>query len=114
MAPAFNPQPKPTKADRHKQRAAERRQWKARRKICRATVYARAFGCCERCQRPLVLLPENARHVFEIANIHEHPPRSLGGDPLNPDECLCLCAECSAKEHALPVDARLTPPAHRK
>lgn len=76
-----------------KERAEDRATAKAR-EICRYKTFMRAEGCCERCGRSLVLRPSDARHEFEIANVHEEPPRSLGGDPLDPSITVCLCCHC--------------------
>jgi 5-methylcytosine-specific restriction endonuclease McrA len=79
---------------RKKQKAREDRQWTLQREACRAEVYARAGGCCERCGKPLVLRPSDAPHERLIANINEKVPRSRGGDPLDPANCNCLCWDC--------------------
>lgn len=79
----------------------EDRQFTKAREICRYKVFMWAGGCCEHCGVPLILLPSAAKHEYQIANIHEEPPRSQGGDPTNPFDCVCLCYKCSAKRHAL-------------
>jgi hypothetical protein len=75
------------------ERRAERDERK-RRELCRYETYKRAHGCCERCGRALVLLPSQARHVFEIMNCHEEPPRSKGTDPTDPANTVSLCCHC--------------------
>lgn len=85
---------KKTRAAREKEERAEDRKIRKAREVCRYVVYTRARGCCEHCGRALVLLPKNANHEFQIANIHEEPPRSKGTDPTDPDSCVCLCTFC--------------------
>lgn len=41
-----------------------------------------------------MLLPSQARHEFEIANVHEEPPRSQGGDPTDSTITVCVCTFC--------------------
>lgn len=72
------------------------RKWDKARERCRYRVFTRAEGCCERCGVPLVLKPSDARHEFEIGHVNEEPPRSLGGDPLNPADCVLFCYKCHA------------------
>ena len=62
---------------------------------CREAVYKRDGGCCVRCGKPLKLNPsDEGADWYNVANINETRPRSLGGDPLNPDEQTTLCAGC--------------------
>jgi 5-methylcytosine-specific restriction endonuclease McrA len=82
------------KQERMRKQRAEERAYKVAREECRRITYERAGGCCEWCGKPLVLKPSEARHAFEIAHIDEKIMRSKGGDPTNPDNCRCLCAEC--------------------
>jgi 5-methylcytosine-specific restriction endonuclease McrA len=91
------------KVDWRKAKRKEERQHEKARAICRLNVYNRAFGCCQRCGVPLKLLPSQARHEFEIAHVHEEPARSLGGDPTNPRDCVCLCYKC----HPLVQDGKV-------
>lgn len=80
---------------RKKQKAREDRQWGKDRAACRLKVYTDAGGCCERCGRPLKLNPnDEGATEFNVANINEKVPRSLGGDALDHTNCSCLCAGC--------------------
>ena len=84
------------KPEPHKRvKARQRRQFAKARKTCRAVRYARDGGCCVRCGKWLHLNPsDEGADWFNVANINETRPRSLGGDPLNPDEQTTLCAGC--------------------
>lgn len=92
----MNPQPKPEPRVKVKARLA--RLWQKARRRSREIRYRMDGGCCVDCGRPLVLHPAEARHEFEIAHIDEIKPRSLGGDPLNPDEQQTLCYACHARK----------------
>lgn len=72
----------------------KKREFEKKREIVRYKTFMRASGCCENCGRALVLKPSAARHEFEIANVHEEPPRSRGGDPLDVTITVCLCCHC--------------------
>ena len=86
-----NPKPEPWK----KVKARRKREWQRARKSCRAARYMKDGGCCVRCGTPLKLNPsDEGADWYTVANIHETRPRSLGGDPLNPDEQETLCAGC--------------------
>jgi len=95
MAWQSNPKPEPWKRVKARRRAAER----AARDRCRGVVFRRDGGRCQQCHRPLVLTMKEAQHEFDVAHIHESPPRSLGGDPTNPDHCTTLCCQCHAAAH---------------
>ncbi len=86
--------PKPFKGEWAKHKRRLERLFDADRQACRKTVYERDGGCCVRCGKPLKLLPSEARHELEIANINEIVPRSLGGDPCDPANCNTLCSQC--------------------
>lgn len=70
-------------------KARKDRQWLNARALCRRLVY----------ERRLVLNAADAATVFEIANIHEVVPRSLGGSATDPLNCRCLCHACHRKAH---------------
>jgi 5-methylcytosine-specific restriction endonuclease McrA len=85
--------------ERLRAKRKQKRDDQTRRDQCRAEVYARAGGRCEHCGRGgLVLLVRDARHEFDIAHIDEVIPRSLGGDPLDPGNCQCLCHACHKRK----------------
>jgi 5-methylcytosine-specific restriction endonuclease McrA len=91
--------PKPPKGWREIGKRAEARQHAELRAACRKIVYDRAEGCCEWCGVPLVLLPSQARHEFQIAHIDEIKKRSQGGSDTDPDNCRCLCYKCHYRRH---------------
>jgi len=85
--------PKPEARKRTKARL--KRQFAKDRKACRAASYQRDGGCCVRCGTPLKLnLSDIGAYWFNVANIHEKLPRSLGGSALDTDNTETLCAEC--------------------
>ena len=61
-------------------------QLKAKRDASVAYVIARDLTCRCGCGRAIV-------------DVHEEPPRSKGGDPTNPDDCLGLARECHNARH---------------
>lgn len=74
------------------EKAREKRQQAAARRVCRETVIAREHGRCQRCGvRVEDGLPEWHRRRAEV---NEIVPRSRGGDPTDPDGCELLCAGC--------------------
>jgi hypothetical protein len=70
------------------------RVWAKRRQLARYEAFQHFKGCCAHCGVPLKLLVSQARHEFEIAHAHEEPPRSLGGDPLDPHCIVIVCYKC--------------------
>lgn len=78
-----------------KVKARRDREWAKARAAARAERYRRDGGCCVRCGTPLKLNPrDEGADWYNVANINETRPRSLGGDPLNPDAQTTLCAKC--------------------
>ena len=91
MTHVTNPKPEPHK----RVKARLKRLWQKARQRSREMRYERDGGCCVRCGRPLKLKPsDEGADWWNVANINEVRPRSLGGDPLNPDEQTTLCAAC--------------------
>ena len=85
------PKPEPYK----RVKARRTRAWAKARKAARTTRYALDGGCCVRCGTPLKLHPsDEGADFFNVANINETRPRSLGGNPLDPDGQTTLCARC--------------------
>ena len=76
-----------------KARRRQKRQAVTARALCIATVFTRDGSRCRVCQVP-VLPMRDALYAWQVGHVHEHPPRSLGGDPHDPDGCLLLCTEC--------------------
>jgi 5-methylcytosine-specific restriction endonuclease McrA len=95
---------KPFKGAYAKHKRALERVFDLERAKCRETVYKRDGGCCVRCGTPLKLHPsDEGADWYNVANINEIRPRSLGGNPLDPDQCNTLCAEChTGKGHHAP------------
>jgi 5-methylcytosine-specific restriction endonuclease McrA len=90
------PKPEPSKTVK----ARAKRLWAKARAKAREIRWTRDGGCCVRCGKPVKLHWSEAEW-WNVANIHETRPRSLGGDPLNPDEQETLCADCHKKRHGL-------------
>ncbi len=87
------------KAER-KRKAAEARA------ACVEAVFLRHGSRCARCGRPVKKAADPAlRHEFEIGAVHEIAPRSLGGDPTDPDACELLCLRHHQMAHGLRVSA---------
>lgn len=86
----FYPQPKPERRSKTKRRVQATR--KLSRAQCRQLVFARAKGCCERCGRAVT--DDVEPYKDERAHVHEVVPRSLGGDPLSPANCVLWCQKC--------------------
>ena len=83
------PKPEPYK----KVKARRQRQWQAARDRVREARWEADGRCCVRCGKPVVLkLAEG--DWWNVANIHEKQPRSLGGDPLSLANTETLCAGC--------------------
>lgn len=61
----------------------------AERKKLRMRVMARDDFRCRSCRRRPT--------PWTALEVHEEPPRSQGGDPLNEKECISLCHECHKK-----------------
>ncbi len=76
------------------QKARKDRIHAQQRAEAREKRYAMAGGCCERCGKPVVLRPSEARHEREIANINERIPRSLGGSDTDLSNLECTCWDC--------------------
>lgn len=86
-----NPKPEPRK----RVKARRKRQFAKARKAARAERYRLDGGRCVRCKKPLHLNPsDEGADWFNVANINEKRPRSLGGDPLDPKGQNTLCASC--------------------
>lgn len=90
--------PKPEPRARTKRRKLTAKQ--AKRRICVEAVWGRAHRRCETCKVP-VRRPSEASTPFVIGHVHEIRPRSLGGDPTDPDLCVLLCPRCHAEAHRL-------------
>jgi len=58
--------------------------------ICYEVIWYRAKGRCEKCGG-----------VGDWRKLHKHEiiPRSKGGDPTDPDNCLLLCGKHHSEEH---------------
>lgn len=85
---------KPEQVAREARERRADRLFEKERRLCRYVTFMRAHGHCQRCGRPLVLLPSAAKHEFEIGHVHEEPPRSKGGDPTDPSITVLVCYFC--------------------
>lgn len=74
----------------------------AKRRICVEAVWKRDHGRCRVCLAPL-RRPSDACSVFAVGHVHEVTPRSLGGDPGDPENCQLLCNRCHSEAHRLRV-----------
>lgn len=71
------------------------------RRACREVVMERAGGRCEGGDRVRSLVPFwRCQGRMEV---HEPLTRARGGDPLDPTQCLLLCAACHRWAHTNPV-----------
>ena len=70
----------------------------AARQRCVAAVWKRAERFCEVCHVWL-LKPSETDNPLAIGHVHEIIPRSRGGDPTDPDNCILACPKCHAREH---------------
>lgn len=73
----------------------ERAKKKLTRAQVRELVYRREQMRCERCQRR-TRRPNECTWEGDpaMAHVNERVPRSLGGDPLDPDNCELVCQGC--------------------
>ncbi len=90
--------PKPARRSAVKRKAAQAKLLS--RVQCRLLVLRRAGWKCERCQRPIT--DDCWPHEDQRAHVNEKVPRSLGGNPMDPDNGEALCRKCHLPggEHA--------------
>lgn len=74
-----------------KERSQKTGQWLRDRNACRRQVYFRDGKQCRVCGITIARLAD--------AEIHEEPPRSLGGDATDPHDCVTLCPQCHRERH---------------
>lgn len=85
------PKPEPRK----REKARKDRQWRKDRKVCREAVYTAGGGHCVDCGKWLYLNPKDeGADWFNVANINEIVPRSLGGSAIDPANGNIKCAKC--------------------
>ncbi len=100
----LHPQPKPDRCSTLKKR--KERQHRLTRFQVRQLVFRREHGQCQRCGRLVTddCWPWEDRR----AHVNEIVPRSLGGDPLDPDNCELTCRPCHLPhgQHA-PTQSRM-------
>lgn len=83
---------KPERAARKaKTRKAERTRALSRSQV-RDIVFRRERGKCQRCRRDVSF--DVYPWKDERAQVNENPPRSLGGNPLDPAQCELTCRKC--------------------
>lgn len=70
----------------------QRAQKRLSRAQCRAVVFQREKSRCQRCRR--VVTDDTEPWRPERAHVHETVPRSLGGSPTDPNNCVLLCKNC--------------------
>lgn len=70
--------------------------WRQSRAICRSIVFLRENSRCQRCG--VFVSDDVPEWADNRAHVHERLPRSLGGDPLNPDECLTVVQALSRRK----------------
>jgi 5-methylcytosine-specific restriction endonuclease McrA len=90
MTTAFRSYPKPERISKGKRKAERVRQ--LTRAQCRAAVIRREHSRCQRCGRTVT--DDCWPWEPQRAHVHEIVPRSLGGDPHDPNGCQLLCAAC--------------------
>ena len=83
---------KPCRADRKAVKAKLQRVQRKTRAVVRRIVFLREKGTCERCHVPVSF--DVYAWADNRAEVHEEPPRSLGGDPYDPKQCHLLCHRC--------------------
>jgi len=87
--------PKPLRGTQARLKARGARHQAKARKACREARYVLDGGCCVRCGVPLKLNPsDEGADWFNVANIHEKIPRSLGGSATDVANTETLCAGC--------------------
>lgn len=86
--------PKPNRFERQAKEQIAGRDEKAKRHRLRTRIYIDDHGKCRHCGRKVHLKLKDAPHEFAVGHVHEWIFRSLGGDWLDPFNCLLLCAEC--------------------
>jgi hypothetical protein len=88
---------KPSRFARKAEARADRRAAVVKRDKHRTRIYVADMGKCRSCGRKVYLKIADAPHELAVGHVHEWVPRSLGGDPLDPLNCLLLCSECHPK-----------------
>lgn len=85
--------PKHQMRTRKQDKARQARADAKARRACVDEVWERAQGHCEEC-RVLVYRPGTAVVWLRYGHVDEILPKSLGGDPHDPDNCRLLCHPC--------------------
>lgn len=82
------------KPEPHKKvKARRKRHFQQEREMAREARWEMDGRCCARCGKPVVLKWSEG-DWWNVANIHERIPRSLGGSPLDLDNLETTCSEC--------------------
>ena len=92
--------PKHQLRTRQQDKARQARQDAKARRLCVDAVWQRADSHCEEC-RAVVYRPGSCVVWTRYGHVHEVQPRSLGGDPHDPSNCLLLCVRCHGEAHRL-------------
>ena len=83
---------------RRRVKARTDRQKAKARKDCVSLVWARANNRCQDCGRH-VCKPRETDNPFDVGHVHEVIPRSRGGDPTDPEQCILACVKCHTRRH---------------
>lgn len=83
---------KPERAARKAKRRTAERKFTLSRAQVRQRVFDREKGRCQRCRRAVSF--DVSAWKDERAQVNENPPRSRGGDPLDPKACELTCRRC--------------------
>lgn len=99
--------PKPSRGARLRLEAKQQRVRRLTRSQLRVQVVREDLSECRRCHLRVWLRLKDAPTPFMVANVHEWIPKSLGGDDLDPLNCLTLCGFCHPlfTEHRLEIVA---------
>jgi 5-methylcytosine-specific restriction endonuclease McrA len=83
---------KPTRAERKAKKKGDERKRALTRAQLRAIVMRRERERCERCK---VKVSYDVHPADDTrAQVNERVPKSLGGNPLDPDNCELTCRKC--------------------
>ena len=100
------PKPEPAARIRARDRAVLLRA----RSICVLEVHRREMSRCQNCGTAVCRASDPGATEWTVGHVHEAIPRSRGGDPTDPANCVLLCPACHRAAHRLttPVPAPTT------
>lgn len=76
---------------RKAQKERRKRENQKRRNLCIDAVFARDRSTCQKCGAYVAHKRDPWCTEHNIGHVHEIVPRSLGGSPFDPANCLLLC-----------------------